>query len=115
MARTKETKDLTGQEILSMLREHQDALRKYKVKGIGLFGSYIKGEQGRKSDIDLIVEFDRSAFDVNLKGYFDNFMDLSSYLEKLFGRKVDILTPVSIETIRIKEVAEEIKRSVVYV
>lgn len=115
MARTKETKDLTGQKILSMLREHQDVLMKRKVKRIGLFGSYVKGEQGRKSDIDLVVEFDRSAFDANLTGYFDNFMNLSSYLEKLFGRKVDILSPVTIESIRIKKVAEEIKRSVVYV
>jgi hypothetical protein len=41
-------------------------------------------------------------------------MDLSSYLEDLLGKKVDILTPASIETIRIKEVAEGIKRSVIY-
>ena len=42
-------------------------------------------------------------------------MGLSSYLENLFGERVDILTPVSIETIRIKEVADEIKRSAIYV
>lgn len=106
---------LTSKEILDILREHQDTLRKYKVKKIGLFGSYIKGEQKRKSDIDLLVEFDMTAFDENFRGLFDNFMDLSSYLEKLFGKKVDILTPVSIESIRIKEVSEEIKRSVIYV
>jgi predicted nucleotidyltransferase len=114
MSNTKAKKDLTGKEILDILREHQDTLKKYKVRKIGLFGSYIKGEQKRKSDIDLLVEFDMTAFDENFKGLFDNFMDLSSYLEKLFGKKVDILTPVSVDTIRIKEVSEEIKRSVIY-
>ena len=115
MARAKHKKVLTGEEILSLLREHQDVLKKYEVKKIGLFGSYVRKEQKRGSDIDLIVEFDRTAFDINLTGYFDNFMSLSSYLENLFGEKVDILTPISIETIRIKEVADEIKRSVIYV
>jgi uncharacterized protein len=107
-------KDLTGKEILDILREHRDILNKYKVKRIGLFGSYAKGDQRRKSDIDLLVEFDMTAFDENFRGLFDNFMDLSSYLENLFGKKVDILTPVSVDSIRIKEVSEEIKRSVIY-
>ncbi len=114
MSNTKAKKDLTGKEILDILRKHQDTLKKYKVRKIGLFGSYIKGEQKRKSDIDLLVEFDMTAFDENFRGLFDNFMDLSSYLEKLFGKKVDILTPVSVDSIRIKEVSEEIKRSVIY-
>ncbi len=42
-------------------------------------------------------------------------MRLSSFLETLFGRKVDILAPISIESIRIKEVAEKIKRDLIYV
>jgi predicted nucleotidyltransferase len=105
---------LTSKEIIDILREHQDTLRKYKVKRIGLFGSYAKGDQKKKSDIDFLVEFDMTAFDENFRGLFDNFMDLSSYLENLFGKKVDILTPVSVDSIRIKEVSEEIKRSVVY-
>jgi len=107
-------KEFTGKEILDILREHQDSLKKYNVKKIGLFGSYSTGEQKRKSDIDLLVEFDMTAFDENFKGLFDSFMDLSSYLEKLFGKKVDILTPVSVDSIRIKKVSDEIKRSVVY-
>lgn len=107
-------KEFTGKEILDILRKHQDALREYNVKKIGLFGSYAKGDQNRKSDIDLLVEFDMTAFDENFSGLFDIFMDLSSYLENLFGKKVDILTPVSVDTIRIKEVSDEIKRSVIY-
>ena len=50
-----------------------------------------------------------------MKGIFDAFMGLSSYIiGKLFGRKIDIMTPNSIRTIRIKEVAEEVKRGMSY-
>ena len=61
------------------------------------------------------MEFDPSHFGKDFKGLLDAYMYLSFFLKKLLGRKVDILTPVSIETIRIKDVAEEIKRSLVYV
>ncbi len=65
---------------------------------IGIFGSYVKNKQDEKSDIDLVVEFDMSSFDENFTGFYDTFISLSDYLESLFGRKTDILTPVSIET-----------------
>lgn len=109
-------KTKTKTEIIKLLKQHdKDLKEKFKVKEIGLFGSYIRGEQNKQSDIDLIVEFDLKAFGDNFEGLYDTFIALSSYLEKLFGRKVDILTPTSINTIRIKEVAKNIKRSVVYV
>jgi uncharacterized protein len=100
-------KELTDKEIMRILKEHKDILREYEVERIGLFGSYVSGEQGENSDIDFLVEFKEPNF--------DNFMNLASYLEDLFGRKVEILTPVGIESIRIKEIKEEIKRSVIYV
>ncbi|HHT9124578.1 MAG TPA: nucleotidyltransferase family protein [Candidatus Brocadiia bacterium] len=106
---------LTKDEIIEKLRDHKDKLKKYGVKRIALFGSYIRGEQKRKSDIDLVVEFDPTFFGEDFNGLFDAYIGLSSFLEELFGKKVDILTPVSIETIRIKEVAEEIRRSLTYV
>lgn len=109
------TNELTKEEIIQRLKEHHDIFRKYKVKKIALFGSYVRGEQNRKSDIDLVVEFDLKALGENFEGLYDTFLNLSSYLEKLFGRKVDILTPISIETIRIKKVADEIRNSLVYV
>ena len=110
----KNKKFLTTEQIINLLKTNKDVLEKYKVKRIGLFGSYVKGEQKKKSDIDLVVEFDLPAFGKDFEGLFDVFMDLSSYLEDLLGKKADILTPASIESIRIKEVAEEIKRSVIY-
>ena len=107
-------KKLTDKVILETLRENQEALKKYKVKRIGLFGSFVRGEQKKNSDIDLLVEFDLDSFGPEFKGLYDTYVKLCDYLENLFGRKVEILTPISVETIRIKEVAEEIKRSVIY-
>ena len=100
-------KPLTRREILALLRKHQDVLKKYKVKRIGLFGSYAIGKQHKRSDIDFLVEFEEPTF--------DNFMDICFYLEKLFRRKVDVLTPDAVDSIRVKSVAESIKRGVIYV
>ncbi|MBA7533226.1 hypothetical protein ES705_25461 [subsurface metagenome] len=103
-------------EIRKILASHKQELKeKYRVKDIGIFGSYARGKQKKRSDIDLVIEFDLKAFGKNFKGLFDTYMNLSIYLEHLIGRKVDILTPESIDTIRIKEVAEEIKRSIIHV
>ena len=79
-------------ELMSVLRKYTNILRKYKVKRIGLFGSCVRGGQKRRSDVDLLVEFDDNAFDANFNGYFSNYMGLLSFLEELFGRKVDLLT-----------------------
>ncbi|MFH1097090.1 MAG: nucleotidyltransferase family protein [Candidatus Desantisbacteria bacterium] len=102
-----ETKKLTNEEILKVLREHNNLLEKYRIKKIGLFGSYVRGEQKKDSDIDFLVEFEKPDF--------DNFMDLAFYLEDLFGKKIDILTPEGVRGIRIKKIAENIERGTIYV
>ena len=103
----KKTPGLTRAGILKTLRDNDEALRKYSVKKIGLFGSYARGEQKRGSDIDLLVDFEKPTY--------DNFYDLIVYLEKIFRRKVQVLTPCALETMRVKEVAEGIRDSIVYV
>ena len=106
---------LTKDEIFRRLKAHQDILDKYKVRRIGLFGSYARGDQTPSSDIDFIVDFDLTRFGENFKGLYKAFNELSDYLEGLFKRKVEILTPDSVKTIRIKEVKDAIERSVIYV
>ena len=99
---------LTKKEIITILKTEQPYLNTiFGVKRIGLFGSYSKGIQREDSDIDIIVEFERP---IGLK-----FVELSDYIENLLGKKVDILTPAGINSIRVKEVAEDIKRNIVYV
>ncbi|MCX6699569.1 MAG: nucleotidyltransferase family protein [Methanomicrobiales archaeon] len=62
----------------------------YGVKRIGIFGSFARGEQTRKSDVDVIVEF--------IPGHetFKNFIHLVDFLEALFHRNVDLLTEPSL-------------------
>jgi len=96
------------QKVIKVLRGKIPYLKEnYGVKKIALFGSFAKGSHTGASDIDMVVEFKEPDF--------DKFMGLSFYLENLFHRKVDILTPEGIRGIRVKKVAEDIKRSLVYV
>ena len=81
--------------------------RKYGVKKMGIFGSFARGIQTDQSDIDIFIEFDRP---IGLK-----FMELADYLENLFGKKTDILTPAGIKSIRLKHVAREIEENIIYV
>lgn len=97
---------LTGAQILKTLREHESSLRGFSVRKIGLFGSFAKGKPTAKSDIDFLVEFNEPTY--------ENFYNLIEYLEKLFGRKVEILTPCAVNSIRVPEVADSIRESVVY-
>ena len=65
-------------------RDKPELATRYKVREIGLFGSWIRKEQQAGSDIDLLVEFDQEADLFDLIG-------LSLYLEDIFGRSVDIV------------------------
>ncbi len=102
----KRTSALTRQQILRLLRQNPSLLEKYAVKKIGLFGSYAKGRQTGKSDIDLLVEFERPTY--------YNFIGLAHELERLFGRKVEILTPEALDSIRVRGIAESIRKSLAY-
>ncbi|MHA1469938.1 MAG: nucleotidyltransferase family protein [Candidatus Asgardarchaeia archaeon] len=81
---------MTKEEILRKLGENKEKIKKFGVKRIGIFGSYVRGEAKEKSDIDFIVEFEEG------RKTFDNFMELAFFLEELCGKKVDLLTPEGI-------------------
>ena len=72
-------------EIIDLLRSHAKYIEaSFSVRRIGLFGSFARGEQKESSDIDILVEFEKPTF--------RNFMNLSFYLEDLFGKEVDLVT-----------------------
>jgi uncharacterized protein len=72
--------------IKRMLSEHKTKLRKkFKVKIIGVFGSYVRGEQEISSYVDVLVEFEEPV------GLFE-FMALENYLTNLLGAKVDLVS-----------------------
>ncbi len=77
-------KHLSHTDIISLLRDEKPFLRnEFGVLSIGLFGSYVKGNQKVDSDIDLLVELKQPRFDW-LAG-------LHLYLENKFERKVEIV------------------------
>ena len=59
------------------------------------------------ADVDLVIEFQRP---IGLR-----FMELIDYLETLLDRKVDVLTPAGVQGIHVRQVAENISASIVYV
>jgi len=61
-----------------------DLTEKYKVRQIGIFGSYRRGEQKKSSDLDLLVEFFEPV------GLFD-FIRLEDFLSEQLGVKVDLI------------------------
>jgi uncharacterized protein len=72
-------------EILSFLRTHKDEItQRYGVIRLGLFGSFAREEASETSDIDIAIEL------VPAKKTFSNFFAFKRYLEKEFGRKVDL-------------------------
>lgn len=78
------------EDILLQLRKNREILRNFGLEQIGLFGSFVKDEQNRNSDVDLLVKFDRR------KKTFRNFIGLAAYIESLLGRKVEVVTPESL-------------------
>jgi uncharacterized protein len=76
---------LTSNQIMKTLNIHRKEIQRFGVKRIGLFGSFQTNKQRQKSDIDILVEFRKG------KKTFDNYMDLKFFLEKSFGRPVDLV------------------------
>ncbi len=77
---------------------------RFGVSEIGVFGSWVRGEQRPDSDIDLLVEFDRPV------GLFE-IMALEDYLQSAFGHKVDIAVRRSLR----QYIGQYILREVEYV
>jgi predicted nucleotidyltransferase len=76
---------VTKNDIILKLKELKPLLYKdYSVKEIGLFGSFSDETFTEESDIELLVEFERPI------GW--KFFSLEIYLEKIFNRKIDLVT-----------------------
>jgi len=90
--------------ILKIIQLNDKTIKKYGASRIGLFGSYSKGLENSKSDIDIIVEFEEG------KKNFDNYMGLKFYLEDKFQKKVDLVIKESIRP----KLKEKILRDVIY-
>ncbi len=94
--------ELSG--IKKKIKQHRREIEKrFHVKEIGIFGSYVRNEQKKRSDVDILVEFSKPV------GLF-HFMDLEEYLQNLVGRKVDLVSKKGLKPI----IGQYILKEVIY-
>lgn len=79
------TTTMNAEDIVSKLRQLKPIIAaRYKAREVGLFGSFVRGEQSADSDIDILAEFEDEADLLDLIG-------LTLYLEETLQHKVDIV------------------------
>jgi len=95
----------TLDEIKEILIKHKEEVQQeYKVSELGIFGSFVRGEQKKRSDIDILVEYSELPDLLKL-------IELENRLQKLLKRKVDLIEKSGIRT----ELKEIILKEVVYI
>ena len=90
--------------ILEILAEYKGVIkRKFGVKKIGVFGSFVRGLGKDDSDVDILVEFE--------EGYktFDNYMELKFFLEEIFQRDVDLVIAGSLKSNLRERILKEVR------
>ena len=98
-------KQKTLNKIIGLIQSLKETIRtEYKAEVVGIFGSFVRGEEKESSDIDILVKFNDDA------DLFD-FMGLSIFLEEKLGRRVDV---VPYDTVR-PELKERIMKETVTV
>jgi len=86
-----------NKELLVIKKQITPILREYRVTKAGIFGSYARGEQNKKSDIDILVKIDNGTDLIEL-------IRLRTKLQRMIKKKVDIVEYGSIR--------KEIKNSI---
>ncbi len=91
-------------EIIEVIEKNKPKLAaSYGIRSIGVFGSFARGEQGSRSDVDILVEFDE------VPGLLQ-FIRIEEHLRRLLGRKVDLVRKEALRP----ELKDHILREVVY-
>jgi hypothetical protein len=92
------------EEIKYLIARHKaDLAGDYKIKEMGVFGSYVRGEADDESDLDVLVEFSEPVG-------FINFIKAENYLCDLLGIKVDLVLKDSLKPRIGKSILEEVCR-----
>lgn len=90
-------------EIIKIIRDSKPEMEsQYGVQRLGLFGSYVRDKQNKRSDIDILVTFNR---DIDL---FD-FLDLREYLESQLQAKVDLVMESALKPAIGKRILSEVE------
>lgn len=95
----------TLQEVESILRDQKPIIRqRFKVKEIGIFGSFVRGEQNESSDLDLLIDFEEPIGLIRYVG-------LQNYLSDKIGERVDLITKSGLKP----RISGHILKEVIYV
>ena len=90
-------------EIINIIKNSKREMEAlYGVNKVGLFGSYVREQQRKKSDIDILVSFSR---EIDL---FD-FLDLREFLEKRLHHKVDLVMESALKPAIGKRILSEVE------
>ncbi len=89
-------------EIRHILLAHLPEIRQqYNIKTLGVFGSYVRGQQRRSSDLDLLVEFEKAPT-------FFQFVRLERRLSEILGVKVDLVMKSALRPSIREDILEEV-------
>ena len=110
MAKQQQKSNMSNMDVLpkkakliqQVLHQHlPELVERYNVSYLGVFGSYIRNEQKPKSDLDILVDFDKtpSLF---------HFIRLENYLNELVGVKVDLVMKDALKPAIGKHILEEV-------
>jgi hypothetical protein len=96
---------------MKILNDIEETLRNYKpilkerfnIKKIGIFGSFIRGKESNKSDLDILVEFEENASIGLLR-----FVEIENFLSDLLGIKVDMVEKSSLKPRIGRHILEEV-------
>jgi len=92
----------TFPEIRNRLKQSKDDLQnRYGVVSLGVFGSYVRGEQKPDSDVDILVEMEKPI------GFF-RFIELEEHLASILGVKVDLVTKKALKPAIGSEILREV-------
>lgn len=89
------------QKIKEIINRNKKLLEQsYRIKNIGVFGSYAKGSAHKGSDIDILVDF------YEVPDMF-KFIQLEYFFRKLLGRRVDLVTRKALKPLIKKDILKE--------
>lgn len=92
------------EEIKEILSKSKPMVQeKYKVKELGIFGSYVRGEQNESSDVDILIAFEKAPSLLK-------FIELENYLTETIGIQVDLV----IKQVLKPRIGENILAEVIY-
>ncbi len=92
----------TIKEIKIIIQEHKKELEeKFGLREIGIFGSYVRGDQLQDSDIDILVEIERPMG-------FIKFIKLENHLSQILGTKVDLVTKKALKPYIGRRILQEV-------